>query len=89
MNIIPKNTAVNDFTRQQSLEVYPNPVSDVLYIKNLPGEQVDYSIFNVLGKMVISGSSNGTIYVSGLDKGLYVLQIRGEKFSKTAKFIVK
>ena len=89
LNIIPKNTAVHDFTRQQPLEVYPNPVSDVLYIKNLPCEQVDYSIFNVLGKMVTSGSSNGTIYVSGLEKGLYVLQIRGDKFSKTAKFIVK
>ena len=89
LNIIPKNTAVHDFTRQQPLEVYPNPVSDVLYIKNLPSEQVDYSIFNVLGKMVASGSSNGTIYVSGLEKGLYVLQIRGERFSKTAKFIVK
>ena len=71
------------------LEIYPNPVSDVLYIDNLSWEEVEYSIFNVLGQKVTAGFSSGTISVSELDKGLYVLQIKGEKFLKTAKFMVK
>ena len=89
VNIIPTPDAVHNVSNQQPLEVYPNPVSDVLYIKNLPCEVVDYAIFNVLGQKVTAGSSSGSIYVSELEKGLYLLQIKGEKFLETTKFIVK
>lgn len=89
LNIIPSNTAVHEFPHQQPLSVYPNPVSDVLYIKNLPCEVVDYAIFNTLGQMVTAGSTDGTISVSDLQMGVYVLQIQGDKFRKTAKFVVK
>ena len=89
LNIIPTTTVVHETSHQQSLEVYPNPVSDVLYLKNLPYETVNYSIFNILGQEVTSGSSRGTISVAGLEKGIYILRIKGEKFFETAKFIVK
>jgi hypothetical protein len=89
LNIIPTFDAVHETASQQPLEVYPNPVSDVLYLKNLPCETVEYSIFNVLGQKVAAGSSHGTISVAGLEKGLYVLQIKGEKFLETGKFVVK
>ena len=89
LNIIPTTTIVHETSHQQSLEVYPNPVSDVLYLKNLPCETVNYSIFNILGQEVTSGSSRGTISVAGLEKGIYILRIKGEKFFETAKFIVK
>lgn len=89
VDIIPTNLAVNENVSQQKLEVYPNPVSDVLYINNIPGESVDYVIFNVLGQKVTAGSSDGTISVAELEKGLYILQIKGEKFLETTKFMVK
>jgi len=91
LNIIPSDApmAVHEPSLQQPLEVYPNPVSDLLYIKDLPYEAVDYAIFDVSGRMVAAGASNGTISVSRLEKGLYVLQIKGEKLLKTAKFMVK
>ena len=91
LDIIPSTvpTAVHEASPQQPLEVYPNPVSDVLYMNNLPCETVDYSIFDLLGKKVASGSSYGNISVAELEKGLYVLQIKGEKFLETTKFIVK
>ena len=91
LNIIPADApyAVHEIASQQPLEVYPNPVSDVLYVKNLPCETVQYSIFNVLGQMVASGSSNGAISVAELEKGLYMLQIKGKKLLETAKFVVK
>ena len=89
LNIIPTFDAVHETASQQPLEVYPNPVSDVLYLKYLPCETVEYSIFNVLGQKVAAGSSHGTISVAGLEKGLYVLQIKGEKFLEMAKFVVK
>lgn len=88
VNIIPTDpSAVNETLCQQSLEVYPNPCSDVLYLKNLPSEMVDYSIFNVLGQQVATGCSDGTINVAELEKGIYFLQIKDENVLKTAKFI--
>ena len=91
LNIIPADapTAVHESSHQQPLEVYPNPASNVLYIKNLPCETVEYSIFNVLGQKVTSGSSKGSISVAELEKGLYLLQIKGEKCLETVKFVVK
>lgn len=88
VNIIPTEpSAVNEALCQQSLEVYPNPCSDVLYLKNLPCTMVDYTIFNVFGQQVASGCSDGTISVAELEKGIYFLQIRDDNVLKTAKFI--
>ncbi|MBO7074237.1 MAG: C10 family peptidase [Bacteroidales bacterium] len=88
VNIIPADpSAVNETLCQQSLEVYPNPCSDVLYLRNIPSEMVDYSIFNVLGQQVATGCSDGTINVAELEKGIYFLQIKDENVLKTAKFI--
>ena len=89
LNIIPEPTVAVLESVQQSLEVYPNPVSNVLYVKNLPCERVEYSILNVLGQEVSAGSSCGTISVAELENGLYLLQIKGENFQQTVKFVVK
>ena len=42
----------------------------------------------MLGQKVATGSSNGTISVLALEKGLYFLQIKGADFSETTKFYV-
>lgn len=91
LNIIPATspTAVHEASYQQQLEVYPNPVSDVLTITNFSGEAVDYYIFNVVGQKMMEGISCGTIPVAELERGLYLLQIKGEKFLETIKIIVK
>ena len=91
LNIIPSMgpLAVHESAVQQPLEVYPNPVSDVLYVKNLPCDAMEYSFFNVLGQKVMAGSSSGTIPVAGMEKGIYFLQVKGKNYCETAKFVVK
>ena len=91
LNIIPTDgpLAVYEAPSQQQLEVYPNPVSEVLYLKNLPRGRVDYSIFNILGQKVAEGFSSGSIPVAELEEGLYVLQVKGDHFLETTKFIVE
>ena len=88
VDIIPKNDAVQEIVSQQ-LAVYPNPVSDVLYINNMPCEEAEYAIFNVMGQQVMAGSTSGSITVADLEEGLYILQIKGEKLFETARFIVR
>ena len=91
LNIIPADapSAIHEPACQQPLVVYPNPVSDVLYLKHLPCEQVEYSIYNMVGQEVATGASHGAISVEALGKGLYFLQIKGDQFHRTAKFVVK
>ena len=88
LDIIPTSDVVHEASQQQ-LEVFPNPVSDVLYIKNLSSGTAEYVIFNVLGQKVASGSTSGSIPVTGLGKGLYILQVKGEQSLETSKFLVK
>ena len=80
VNIIPTTppTAVHEVSNPQPLEVYPNPVADVLYVRNLSGEKAAYGIYNMLGQEVASGFTSGTISVAALEKGLYILRIKGE-----------
>ena len=89
LNIIPTPLTVNESSDEQPLVVYPNPVSDELYIKDLPYEAVDYAIFNVLGQTMTTGSSTGSISVADLHEGLYILQIKCKSFVKTTKIMVK
>lgn len=89
LNIIPKDDDVHEFSIQQQLEIYPNPVSDIIYMKNLPCEEVDYAIFNVMGQKVSVGVSRGNVSVSELEQGIYFLQVRRGEFRETVKIIVK
>ena len=75
--------------RPQSLEVYPNPASDLLCLKNLHGEAVDYAILNAMGQKVKAGTTSGIIPVADLEKGIYLLKIEGYKYLETTRFVVK
>ena len=91
VNIIPSTPpiAVREASEPQPLEVYPNPATDILYLKGLSCEAVGYTIFNVMGQKVKEGSTLGTIPVAELGKGIYLLQIEGKKQMRTTKFVVK
>ena len=91
LNISPTSgpLTVHESAHQKPIQIYPNPVSDVLYMKNLPCEQVEYIIFNVLGQEVASGSTRDNIPVAALPQGLYFVQVTDGESFKTAKFIVR
>ncbi len=92
VNLIPSTTpmGISHLSPLAShLSIYPNPTTDVLYLKDIPCEVVEYAIFNVMGQKVASGTTGGTISVAELRKGLYLLQIKGDKIQKIAKFVVR
>ncbi|MDA3818389.1 MAG: T9SS type A sorting domain-containing protein, partial [Prolixibacteraceae bacterium] len=66
------------------LSVYPNPASNVLYIKGASSENI--RITNILGKTVkVNAISDNSIDISSLQKGLYLLSVD----SKITRFIKK
>ena len=78
INITAPSLGIDDII-EPSLSIYPNPVSDILMIKNVKSSDYkSYSITDILGKTVYSVSNNETINsidVSNLSKGLYFLHV--------------
>ena len=83
--------SASDEEKEQGIEVYPNPVTDVLNIV-LPEdfENAELAIYNCIGIRVMSISNvTSTIDVSNLDKGLYFICVVCGKDMKTIKFVKK
>lgn len=83
--------SVNDVVKEKnSMGIYPNPVTDILYFKGT-GKIEKAEIYNLVGQRVKSFNTvEGQIDVSSLSKGAYILEysVKGEK-QHTYKFIKK
>lgn len=69
------------------LRIYPNPVSNELFIESTNNFNDKFIVYNILGGKLLSGTvdSEASINVSILKKGLYFLKLEGS--STTYKFI--
>ena len=65
-------TIENDFT------IYPNPASDILFLRTSETE-TRYKIWTQVGKQVEEGMVTGKIDVSRLSKGNYFIEILGDR----------
>ena len=73
---------------QTDILIYPNPVSSVLYVKNI-SKKANYKIYNAAGQLVSSGIIlNNKIDVHMLINGVYVIDIQdGNEITAQKKFI--
>ena len=81
-------TSINDIA-DKDLEIFPNPVSDVLNIKSTDGTIDQVNVFNMQGNQMLSATVTGNeeqINMSGLKEGSYIIELKGE--NKNARFIV-
>ena len=69
-----------------SIEVYPNPTQNMLYVKSVPGNMIN--IYSISGASIIKKTAtvNGATQfnVSDFDKGIYIVESNGE----ICKFVV-
>ena len=75
---------------KQSIKLFPNPVSETLFIasEGIPVESI--SIYSIAGKRVLSETSTTKqIDVSGLKSGLYFAKIATSEGKSVQKFIKK
>ena len=56
---------------EEAIVVYPNPTKDIINIS----KNVDISVINYLGDMVISKQNTNVLDMSKLSSGMYMLQI--------------
>jgi hypothetical protein len=69
-----------------SLKVYPNPVSDKLYIDN-PMQGVVFIVSDMTGRICSVPMTNDEIDVSALPSGVYLLRIQDSGGSAIKKFV--
>lgn len=78
--------AVSDVNKK-SVQVYPNPVKDVLSVSNVSTAS-SYEIFNTAGQIVSKGTlSTGKVLVNKLTKGVYFINIDDNGTVVKTKFV--
>src|SRR5690554_5891271 len=82
------NLNISDFT-QNKINIYPNPVSDILYFETAGVTIEKVMIFDLSGRKVLEQNQVNIISVSDLQKGNYILKIFSDKGVQTEKIIVK
>lgn len=86
---VPENTlTVKEQPKQHDVLIYPNPAGDVLRValKNL--ENPAFSIYNVLGRKIISGKiAEDIIDVQSLTPGMYFLKVFKGNRAITRQFV--
>jgi len=85
-NLATAETAV----KNNGIQIYPNPVSDVLNITKV-SDKATYKIYSAAGQLVDKGNiNNGKVNVSALVKGGYVITIDDKGVEQfKSKFIKK
>ncbi len=70
--------------------IYPNPVENILNVKNYNQENFEFELYNFESKLVEKGISNqSSINISALESGLYILKIVDRESILTFKIIKK
>jgi tetratricopeptide (TPR) repeat protein len=68
--------------------IFPNPAVSVISIENFNSKSFDFALFDFESNPVLNGKSkDGTIDISGLSSGFYILKISNGGASETFKLI--
>lgn len=89
----------NPYTGNESISIadsewklYPNPTTGILNIKSDITEKSSYTIYNLSGKIVLSGrieiSPHFTIDLLNIPEGIYILQLTNPFQAKTFKIVL-
>ncbi|MDW5288787.1 T9SS type A sorting domain-containing protein [Formosa sp. PL04] len=79
--------SINNLKLANKASIYPNPVKDVINIKNLSFKDYDFLIFDYSGKLLKQGNSKTSINISDLSSGVYILKIINNDLSETFRVI--
>ncbi|MDG5491225.1 T9SS type A sorting domain-containing protein [Psychroserpens sp. SPM9] len=70
-----------------SVSVYPNPASDIIYIKTLNTIE-SLQLFDILGKRVVNSKNENEIKVSDYQSGVYVLKVKTNKGQVIKRIVI-
>lgn len=79
-----------DNVNSTSFSMYPNPANgSTVTITSASNNAKDVKVYSIIGKQVINTTITNTLDVSGLQSGIYVVQITENGKSATKKLVIK
>lgn len=87
--IVFDSLGLNDFSEDE-VEVFPNPVSDVLHIETSINQNLDYNLYDISGKVVLKGTTTdrlNAINVKSISNGVYFLSLWSSEKRGTYKVL--
>lgn len=81
----------NDRSPVAGIRVYPNPVGEILYIRNPEMIKLSFALSDITGKSVYAGTDSGEIIEIDIDflkNGLYLLSIQSPTMLFSDKIII-
>ena len=86
--IADETLSTTDLTISEGFDLYPNPTTDDLYVKNVQLSEVQ--LFTLIGRKIDVEYSGSTIHTSALAAGTYIVKLTDDKgYTHTSKFIKK
>lgn len=88
---VSSNVGINEATNNVTLNTYPNPANDVVYVSSSV-EIKTLSLTNIVGQTVLStevNNSNTSVDVSTLSSGVYMLRVETTEGFRTEKLVVE
>lgn len=77
-----------DKNQTYTVSVYPNPAKETILVKGFEGE-FNYVIYDNTGRSLQTGSSQGTIQLQSIQKGIYFLDVMQNDKKNLLKIIVE
>ena len=70
------------------IKIYPNPVTDRLFVENIDNDDFEFSIIDLQGQMVKSGRyTDSGIFISELPVGVYFVRISNDLITQVNRII--
>lgn len=79
-------SSIPEDQKAAELTLYPNPAKDILHL-NCPEHMEHIQVYDIHGKVVISGVYQSRIDISKLEPGQYFIRIRNQKYAATGRFL--
>lgn len=73
----------------EGLLIYPNPANDLVHISSASGDIKNVSIYDLVGKKVLSVSTEQTVNVSALQAGVYIINVEQNGKTASRKLVIK
>ena len=86
--VLTSTLGVDDFSSIEKMELFPNPVKDILTLKSLSTIK-KMEVFNVLGQKVMVRENTNSLNVNKLKSETYILKIVNENGSVSTKRFIK
>ena len=89
--VIAAPSSINNI-KQSQFNLYPNPTDGVFVIELEENSKYDVTVIDILGKTIYTSSINDmntTIDLSGLEKGVYTVELKDRNSKYSEKLIVE